>query len=697
MQLKPMNYRSRPAYRRLAPLALSAGIVSPLQAQTTADPHQASLPPVTISVSPLRTPLVETGQAATVVDADRLARRSSASLGATLAGEPGVHDSGFGIAAGRPVIRGFDGLRVGVARNGLDLFDASSLSPDHAIADDPSGLQAVEILRGPATLPYGGSAIGGLVNLIADEIPETRLDGVSGRASAALSSGDRGRRAAASLRGGANGWNWTAGAHRRLADDYEIPGQAIAGEPDSASGRLPNSFASTGGASVGISRVGERGLLGLSYSGHGAFYGIPSEEDVSIRMTRRRTELLGVIDDPLPGFESARLRYADSRYAHSEIEGGEGEIATRFENRGREIRLDLTLAPFAGLRGALGLQWKDRRLRVSGEEAYLPDVDTTTSALFWIAERRVGALRLEFGARREWSRLAPVTAAGGAPRSFTSDSLSAAATLPLSSVHRASATLSLASRAPAPEELYADGPHLATGTYEIGDAGLDRERSVNLDLAIARTEGPLRWRAGVYANRFSNYVVGRSTDLDGDGEADRVDMDGHPVHDHDDHEHDAPAGHGHGSDLMRLAWGQDRARFHGIEAQLEYSPAGSPLRLSAFFDLARGRLKDGGPLPRMSPARFGLGARWTHGRLDASLDWVAVRRQARVATLETPTDGYHRVDAEIAWRYGQGDGVTLFVQGRNLLDEPIRLHTSFVKDSVPMPGRSLVAGIRTRF
>src|SRR5690606_23340396 len=203
MQLKPMNHRPPPVFRRLAPLALSAGIVSPLQAQTTAAPPQASLPPVTISASPLQTPLVETGQAATVVDADQLARRSSASLGATLAGEPGVHDSGFGIAAGRPVIRGFDGLRVGVARNGLDLFDASSLSPDHAIADDPSGLQAVGIRRGPATLPYGGSAIGGLVNLIADEIPETRLDGVSGRASAALSSGDRGRRAAASLRGGA--------------------------------------------------------------------------------------------------------------------------------------------------------------------------------------------------------------------------------------------------------------------------------------------------------------------------------------------------------------------------------------------------------------------------------------------------------------------------------------------------------------
>lgn len=687
---------SRPGLRALPFVALLIAPTSP-SAQTYPETRSASatvaaetLPDVTITASPLQTPLVDTAQPASVLTGDRLKQRTAPTLGATLAGEPGVHDSGFGLSAGRPVIRGFDGARVGVARNGLDLFDVSASSPDHAVADDPLTLRSVEILRGPATLPYGGSAIGGLVNLVGDEIPASRLDGLSGEAQASVDSGAKGRQAAAALRAGKDGWNWTVSGFTRRSDDYRFPGNAVVGDPASASGRLPNSATRAQGASVGASRVADWGMLGMSHSSYDSRYGIPAEEDVFIRMSRERSELLGEFDAPLPGLEMLRLKYADSRYRHDEVEAPGGEIGTSFRSRGREARIELLHAPIAGLRGAFGLQWRERTLRVSGEEAYLPDNDDAMRALFWVAERRIGKVRLELGARHESTRLRPDGDWGSPGRDFSMNSLSAAATIPLSTGYEASIVLGVAARAPVADELYANGPHAATGTFEIGNPDLPHERSTNLDLSLRKTDGILRWKAGVYANRFGDYLYGHASDVNGDGLADRVDETGAIAN--------APLSPDAG-ELLRIEYDRAKARFHGIEAEVVLKPEGSALQWRAFADLARGRIEDGGNLPRMAPARVGLGAEWAQGDWSGFVNWLSVRRQDRIAALETPTDGYQRVDAEIARRVRLSSGAeaTLFLQGRNLLDAPIRLHTSFVKDSVPMPGRSLVAGVRARF
>ena len=676
--------RALPAFAMLVPLACAHAQTAPSRAAPD------TLPEVTISASPLQTPLLEIAQPASVLAGEALKRRSAATLGATLSGEPGVHDSGFGLSAGRPVVRGFDGPRVGIARNGLDLFDASASSPDHAVADDPLSLRSVEILRGPATLPYGGSAIGGLVNLVGGEIPVSRLEGVSGEALAAADSGASGRQGAVALRGGSDGWNWTLGGFARRSGDYRFPGSATVDDPASATGRLPNSATRAQGVTLGGSRVTDRGVLGVSHSRYDSRYGIPSEEDVFIRMSRERSELLGEFDTPVPGIEMARFKYADSRYRHDEVEAPGGEIGTRFRSRGRELRLELLHAPIAGLRGAFGLQWRERALSVSGEEAYLPDNDASMQALFWVAEKRLGEVRLELGARHESTRLWPDAAWGSPARDFSTNSLSVAATLPLATGYEASMVLGLAARAPVADELYANGPHVATGTFEVGNPDLPHERSTNIDLSVRKTAGALRWKAGVYGNRFGDYLYGHTSDLDGNGLADRVDETGTIAN--------GPPSPDAG-DLLRIEYDRARARFHGIEAEISLKPEGSPLQWRAFVDVARGRIENGGNLPRMAPMRAGLNAEWRQGPWSGFANWLVVSRQDRIAALETPTDGYQRVDAEIARtvRLASGAEATLFLQGRNLLDAPIRLHTSFVKDSVPMPGRSLIAGVRARF
>jgi iron complex outermembrane receptor protein len=645
---------------------------------------------VTVSANPLNPDEPRSVQPASVLRGQELDRRRETSLGATLSQQPGVHDSGFGTASGRPVIRGLDGPRVGVAQGGLDALDVSALSPDHAVSVDPLSARSVEILRGPATLLYGGGAIGGLVNVVTDRIPTTRLTGLRGEILGAGDTASRGWTGALGLRAGAAGLNWTANAFGRGAGDYAIPGNAVVGDPDSASGRLPNSFARGDGASGGVSWVGSRGVIGAAVSELSNRYGIPAEEDVTIQLRQTRTELLGELDGPLPGFAQLRVRYADNRYRHDEIEGASGEVGTAFRNVGRDGRLELLHQPLGGLRGALGLQSRSRDLTTSGEEAYLPSTRDRMNAFFYVGEYTIGAGRLEFGWRNEHSRLAPEETSGAPARSFTNNTFSLGGTAPLAPGWAIAASVASSQRAPVAEELYANGPHAATATWEIGNPDLGRERSTNFELALRRTEGPVRGRVGVYANRFSNYVYGRYTDDNGDGVTDRVDESNEIVN--------GPVDPGAG-DFERLVYSQSGARFAGIEAELAWRPTGSPWSLRALADLARGRIDGAGDAPRMSPTRLGASLDYLSGPWSGFVSLLSVQRQTRVAALETETAGYTRLDAEIGWtaRRGEHGAATFYLQGRNLLNDEIRLHTSYIKDVAPQPGRSVLAGVRARF
>ena len=658
-----------------------------------------TLESVTVNAMPMGDTPLESSQPVSVLRGAELDRRRGVSLGDTLSDLPGVTSTGFGTAAGRPVIRGQSGPRVAITDNGLDIMDASSLSPDHAPVVDPLGARQIEVLRGPATLLYGSGAMGGLVNAVSDRIPTTQLRGIAGDALVAGDTASRERLGSVRLRGGVpagggespgtGGVNWTLGAFWRKADDYRIPGPAVAGDPSSASGRLPNSFTEGQGLSGGVSWVDRWGAAGVSYSTLDSLYGIPAEPGVVIDQRNRRTEGLVELDAPFAGIESMRLRAADVRYRHVEVEAATGEVGTAFDSRGTDARLEAVHAPLAGLRGVIGLHARQRTLSASGEEAYIPSTRERENALFWAGDRTLGRGRLELGIRQGSARLDPAASSGAEARSFGLTSFSIGGSVPVAGPVALSVNLGSAQRAPAIEELYANGPHAATGTYEVGNPSFGKERSRNVEVALRQTTGALRWKAGVFHQRFANYIAGFSTDDNGDGVADRVDT--------GDTIENSPADPGAG-EFARLLYEQAPAVFRGFEAEIAWRPAASAWALRGFGDAVRGTVEGLGAAPRTPPLRLGLTADYRAGPWAGFVSVLRAAAQDRIGPLETTTAGYTRLDAELShtWKTGALGSTTLFVQGRNLTNEEIRLSTSFVKDVVPMAGRSVFAGVRIR-
>lgn len=629
-----------------------------------------------IHVTPLYSNEASVIQPASVLRGDELRRRQASSLGDTLDREPGVQSGGMGPGASRPVIRGQDAPRVRVLDNGLGTMDVSTISPDHSATVETLGAMQVEILRGPATLIHGGGAIGGLVNVVTKRIPRDRMQGVAGAAELRLGGAAREHTGLVDLNGGTGGFAWHVDAFSRNAGDY-----------DGRRGRVFNSFVESRGANFGASLIGDRGHVGLGVQVLDSFYGVPAGELARIDLDQHRYELEGELRDPLPGFARIRARLGRTDYRHNEIEQT-GEVATRFQNNGTEGRLELTHRPVGPFTGVLGFSGHGRRFSAVGEESFIQPVRSRGNALFLVEEARAGNWRFELGGRVERERHSPEAASGLPERSFSPTTWSGGVTWTFMPGYSAAATLTRAQRAPAIEELYANGPHAATATFEVGDNTLGKEVSRNLDFSLRKTSGAWRWKAGVYANRFRNYVFGRFQDVDGDGVFDRdLDL-------VDDTGAADPAG-----EFLLLNYRQAAARFRGFEAELAWRPEG-PWGVRLFADAARGRLDGVGNAPRMSPSRLGLEGTYASGPWGAFASLLRVMRQDRIATAqETATPGYTRLDAGLQYRIGRGGqaSTTVFVQANNLLDKDIRVHTSFIKDAAPLPGRSLTAGVRATF
>jgi len=615
---------------------------------------------------------LEMAQPASVLRGERLQRRQATSLGDTLNTEPGVQSSSFGPGAGRPIIRGMDGPRVRVMDGGLGTSDLSTISPDHQVTGEPITAKQIEVLRGPATLLYGSGAIGGVVNVVTNRIPDSRQEGLYGNAEARGATGTRENTGSFQLDGGKSAFAWHLDGYKRKTGDYAIP-----------SGRLANSFTDSDGFSAGGSLVGDRGYVGLSYQQLDSLYGIPTPDASRINMHQRRTDVAGELLDPLPGFTRLRVKLRDSRYRHAEIESG-GATGTTFRNDGSENRYELTHAKLGGWTGVLGLQTENKTLSALGEEAIIPRTVSRSRGLFLVEDMSWREFHFELGARSGRDTRRPDDPNPG--RSFSLSSYSAGTVWNFVPGYALALNVTSAQRAPSTEELYSNGPHVSTASFEVGNSALNKEHSRNIDLGLRKTGGAWRAKAGLFVNRIKNYIFARSTDQDGNGVADRVDNAGAPN----------PAGN-----FLLINYAQADARFRGLEGELSYRPdplAGFGARL--FGDRAEGKLPGGGGnLPRISPARLGFEADYKWGTWSTYGTLLRVFRQDRVAALESQTRGYTRLDAGIEYTLRTSENVTtmLFLRGNNLLDQDIRVHTSFIKDFAPMPGRSLVAGLRANF
>ncbi|MEC8858524.1 MAG: TonB-dependent receptor [Pseudomonadota bacterium] len=660
-----------------------------------------------------------------VLDSDELLSRGG-TLGDLLNGLTGVHADSFGGGSSRPVIRGQTTPRTKVLSDGSNVLDASDVSPDHAVAVDPILAQRVEVLRGPATLLYGGGAIGGVVNVLDDKIPST-MPGADGGQTYDGFVALRGN-TVANERAGAI--SLTSRATDNIAvhfetsmvkkDDYEAPNWDEA--------RVEGTFADSNNSSVGASWIGERGFIGLSYSYRKDDYGIPGhseefgdchphgdhlhceghddhDEDVHdddheehdddhddhgdehdhehgvpfIDLTSKRVDLRGELLAPLPGINKVRFRASNTDYEHYEIE--DEEVGSAFFNKGYEARIEFDHASLMGWQGLFGVQVSDTEFSSQGESPFLPTIESEATGVFVVEHFQLSdAWHLEAGARYDRQKHRPVNDPRGRPAfSDSASSWSGSAIWEAGDGIILSATYASAQRLPHAQELYSRGIHVATNTFECGlipdpltcgglenNQPLRKESADNIELGLRKVTGPLTYSFNLFRNNVDNYIYARTLDQY--------------------------------EDFRLVKYTQRDAEFTGYEAELAYR-FNDNFAAEVFSDYVRVGLDDTADrLPRIPPRRYGvrLDAQ-VASRTSAELEVYRSAEQKRTAAFENGVDDYDMVNLSVSHSFDENGRYNLFLRASNLLDEEVRNASSFLADVIPMPGRNVSAGFKLDF
>ena len=486
-------------------------------------------------------------------------------------------------------------------------------------------------------------------------------------------------------------------------------------EDEPVKGLVSNSALETKSGAFGFSFVGERGFIGASVSRFETEYGLPghshahshghdedheeeghdedehedeehdeheehedheehehhgeeAEGQAVLDLEQTRIDVEAALSDPLPGFRSFNLHFGINDYEHVELEDVD-VIGTRFSNEAWEARAELRHNPLASWEGVLGMQISNRDYAAFGEEALTPPTETSAFGLFWVGERRFERLQLEAGLRFERVKQDPETGQG---RKFSGASASLGAVLPLAQGWQATVQADYASRAPVAEELYSNGPHHATSSFDIGDPNLDDESVINVSATLAYADDRWSALATAYYTSLSDFIYQANT-------SEEI------------------------AELPVRPFVQNDATFAGLEVEASVVAAtwsNGSLAFNAFFDRVSADIKggNGDNPPRLPPDRLGLGATFENGPLSAALDYTRAFKQTETAAYELPTDAYDDLKARLAWAVKtQGASISLFVQGRNLTDAEQRHHTSLIKDLVPAPGRTIEGGVRIMF
>lgn len=668
-------------FRRGVVAAAISSLAAGTFAQQGPAPLARSLPSVTITGNPLGA--TEMIAPAASYSGPSLLLRSAGSLGETLNNTPGVSSTYFGPTASRPIIRGLDGDRIRILSNSATALDVSSLSYDHAVALDPISVERIEVLRGPAALLYGGNAIGGVVNVIDNRIPREPLQGVTGTADVGLASGNRERGAGLRLDGGSSRFGLHVDMFRRSTGDVRVPADLECTRDGAASiaRRMCNSASSVRGGAVGGSAFFDKGYVGASVSDYRNDYGSVAEDEVTIGMRSTRYSLEGQVRQLTGPLQSLKAQLSHTDYTHTEFEAG--EPGTRFSNKGTDLRLEARHRKLGPLDGVIGLQTESTRFTADGAEAFAPHARTRQAALFAYEEIALGWGKLSFGARGESVRVESfgnpeVSRFVTGSRDFRAGSYSLGALWNIAPAWQLTANLAHSERAPKDYELFANGPHLATGAFEIGDAGLGKEKSDNAELAIQWKQGRNFGKLGAFTTRFSNYIALQSTGA-------QVEVDE--------------------GTLPEFRYTGVRARFNGLEASgnLRLLEGATSLDLELRADMVRAdNLGTGQPLPRIAPARVGATLIAGHGPWTARLGLDHSARQQRVPAGEQPVAGYTLLQAALAYRMQAGPATLLwFARLDNAADRLAYSATSILTQTrpgkSPLPGRNLKVGLQASF
>lgn len=670
----------------------------------TAPQTPAELDEIVVTAVPLGRSASDIVSSVAVLGGDELVHRRQATLGETLAGIPGVSSDTFGGGASRPVIRGQTSPRVRVLSNGAALLDASEISPDHAVSVEPLLVDSIEILRGPSALLYGGGAIGGAVNVVDRRVPTRRIEGVTGAVEGRAGTADDERTLVAGVTAGIGAVAFRVEALSRESGDYAVPTFSPPHEDHAEDedhdhegpfDRLEGSFNDTRTWTLGGSWIADNGYLGLAYTDQTSRYGLPGhaheyedchphgltlhcgghdpdddhdhdhedgEDGVPvIDLHSRRLDIRGEIRRPFAGVERISLRSGFTDYAHDEIEGD--AVSTTFTNKGHDTRVEVEHAPVGALRGVVGVQSSRSDFAAIGEEAFLPESVTTSTALFAMEEAVFGDLRFELAARQEWQE---VEADGLPTSSHQPFSISGGVVWSVSPEWSVAASLSRSQRAPSAQELHADGVHLATNTYELGTPTLDVETVNAAELSLRRTRGDTTLSASVYRYGYDGYIFADTLDAF--------------------------------ESFRLIRYSQADAVFTGVEGEIKhrFTPW---LTGEVFGDLVRAKFSNGGgAVPRIPAARLGARAEFLNGAWSGDVEYQRVFEQDRIAAFETATPGYDMVNATVAYDFTLGGvGTQVYLRGNNLLDELALNHASFLTNVAPLRGRNLALGVRAVF
>ena len=684
-------------------------VASATAAQTVAeaarDAVHTSVPEDIIVTAPYARSRDEILSSVGVLTGTELTRDLRASIGETLARQPGVSATSFGPNASRPILRGFQGERVRILSDGIGSFDVSNTSVDHAVVVNPLFANRIEILRGPASLLFGSSAIGGVVNVIDARIPRAvpaepiHADIIATYGSAA---NERSIATSVDLPVGPAFVLHLDGSYNK-SDDLEIGGFALSeterqtarasaatalalGDTDRATeltrianlrDRLPNSAARTYAVGGGGSVITETGNFGLVVSHYDSLYGVPERFSLdpvepgegAIRLDVQQTRVDARAEFALGGsvIDSIKVRAGYADYEHAELLA-DNSVGTLFANKSGEGRLEFAQTARGSWRGAFGAQILIRDFAAIGDESFVPRNDTVQAGLFVLQQVESGPVLIEAGARIEQSSIQSDDV--GFDRSFTSFSASVGAGLPLSEGWKIGLNLSRTERAPAAEELLADGPHGGTQAFEMGDPSFDKEASIGIEATLRGKMEGFTFEAAAYANRFSNYIYEVRTGAIED-------------------------------DLPVFQFRQDKARYYGFETHLtaELAKLGAfSIAAEALADYVHARIPGVGPVPRIPPLRL-LGAlSASTDRIDAEFEVEHATRQKRIAAFETPTDAYTQVNASLSFRpFSSSQGARVILSADNIFNTTPRRHASFLKDVAPLAGRDLRATLRLTF
>ncbi|MBQ4798922.1 TonB-dependent receptor [Pseudoalteromonas sp. MMG006] len=696
-----------------------------------------SVETVVVYTSALHKNSLEMISPVSVLSGDELKNKSKPTLGETLKGLPGVNASYFGPVSSSPIIRGLDGPRVKITQNGLDASDASRIGPDHATSSDSLSAEQIEVLRGPSTLLYGSGAIGGVVNVVDNRIPTSNIDDLTGAAEYSHDTVSNSNTVAAKLETGNEGFNFHFDGTKRSGDDYQTPTFTITDDDGDVEteNSVENTFIDSETLNFGTSYVGDHLTVGFSYGSIDTDYGIPghehhhehedeteeehdehedeeAEEAVYAKLEQDRWQ--GLISYAVDNswVENINLRVGYTDYSHSEIE--DGEVGTTFKNETTETRLNVE-HKLGQWHGMIGYHYSDSDYDAIGEEAFTPASVTTTHALYLLEERQFGDVTIELGARIEDYKIESNITEGehhhdhdeeeedhdeeeaqsiAYSESFTNVSASVGGIWQYTPGESVALSLSHSERAPLSAELLSNGLHIATGTYELGlgyhiedneahfePEDIEQEKSTNIDLSFRRFSGDFGYTVNFFYNDIKNFYFQENTGL---------------VFDEEDGLESAVGAH---DDAVAVYQFRSKdAELYGIEFDAHYQITSSAM-VKVFGDSTRAKLKDDeGNLPRIPANKLGSELQYDLGDLQLTLTGTHYFEQDDITAFETKTDGYTLFDAQANYQLGLGAiDAQLYLNVDNITDELGFVHSSFIKNKAPLPGRNFRFGIRGYF